>query len=184
MTTFKFTQLTPHARTAAMNAVRDAATQNTATLTQELEVLKAQSYEPDIDDMKLGRMTTAVSHKRNNAVDFQTSINDDLAFITYLQDNLLDFTEQGELVADLACQHEQGLEFDQYKGKYFSRYSADSETHKYQVTKMNNDACIKPYAAIIESNTTKKRTIEDFSSLSAALSYFKAHHKKMLSQSA
>ena len=137
---FRYTELAAKARTNAMNEVRDFADAELTKYQAQLEEAKAESYKEAIDDMALGRKTNAIIHSLNEATAFKGITDDDLGLITFLQKDTFEFLESGELIATSAAQPErQVLDFDQYQGDWFNKYTAESEDFTYEVIKMHAD---------------------------------------------
>lgn len=135
---FRYTELAAKARTNAMNEVRDFADAELTKYQAQLEEVKAESYKEAIDDMALGRKTNAIIHSLNEATAFKGITDDDLGLITFLQKDTFEFLESGELIATSAAQPErQVLDFDQYQGDWFNKYTAESEDFTYEVIKMH-----------------------------------------------
>ena len=135
---FRYTELAAKARTNAMNEVRDFADAELTKYQAQLEEAKAESYKEAIDDMALGRKTNAIIHSLNEATAFKGITDDDLGLITFLQKDTFEFLESGELIATSAAQPErQVLDFDQYQGDWFNKYTAESEDFTYEVIKMH-----------------------------------------------
>lgn len=135
---FRYTELVAKARTNAMNEVRDFADAELTKYQAQLEEVKAESYKEAIDDMALGRKTNAIIYSLNKATAFKGITDDDLGLITFLQKDTFEFLESGELIATSAAQPErQVLDFDQYQGDWFNKYTAESEDFTYEVIKMH-----------------------------------------------
>lgn len=135
---FRYTELAAKARTNAMNEVRDFADAELTKYQAQLEEAKSESYKEAIDDMALGRKTNAIIHSLNEATTFKGITDDDLGLITFLQKDTFEFLESGELIAASAAQPErQVLDFDQYQGDWFNKYTAESEDFTYEVIKMH-----------------------------------------------
>ena len=152
--TLRYTQLTARARTNAMNEVRDFAEADLAKLQEQLAELHAESYLEDTDGMALGRKTTAVTHSLNAAISFKALTDDDLALLTLLQKDTLEFLESGKLIGESVEQFEcQVLDFDQYQGDWYNSYTAESKHFTYRVIKMHADS---RYSIKVISKTDKQ----------------------------
>lgn len=137
---FRYTELAAKARTNAMNEVRDFADTELTKYQAQLEEAKAESHKEAVNDMALGRKTNAIIHSLNEATAFKGITDDDLGLITFLQKDTFEFLESGELIATSAAQPErQVLDFDQYQGDWFNKYTAESEDFTYEVIKMHAD---------------------------------------------
>lgn len=174
--TFRYTELAAKARTNAMNEVRDYADSEFTKYQTQLDEARAESYLPNIDGMALGRKTTAISHKLNDAITFKKTTDDDMKLLTFLQKNTFEFLETGELVAATAeLPERQALDFDQYKGAWYNSYTAESEDFTYKITKMHTDRMYTIHI-IAKDGSESDSSSEEVGSVGHAMRVLQARH--------
>ena len=178
---FHYTQLAARARTNAMNEVRDFTDAEVDRHQSWLADAQAESLSEVVDALALGRKTNGIKQTLFTLLDFQSEISDDLALLSFLKKDTLSFEESGELTSKTSFDFtkKQVLEFDQYKGDFYNKYTAESDDFDYDVIKMHSDS---EYTARRQHKKDGTDIISaSHSSLGAAFKWLQAHHTALLS---
>lgn len=144
----RYTTLPARIRTVAMNEVRDYADKEVAKQESALEGITAEDLKmaesgmaSDYHALELGRRTKDIEYKLLKAKEFFDMAYDDIALINFLNKDTLLFSQTGQLHDSSVCTSENPvLEFDQYCGEWYNKYTAQSKDKSYTLLKMHGDS--------------------------------------------
>ena len=175
-TCYHYTHLPTEARTLAVREVREYAASSLSKHQAQLEEVRSESFNEDIDSMALGRKTKAIEYLVEQSTTFLAMTEDDVRFIEFLRKDTLLFEESGELIGESAAHPEnQVLRFDQYIGDWYNKYTAESEDYTYTIIGMHGD---RSYTC---SGLSKDQKSEDMvnieiGTISGSIRHCQQHH--------